>query len=64
MAYYKSLIDKQIIHGYHDEERATHNDGVHHREFLANREKLEAAVNEYITAMSILQSQPQNAEQE
>lgn len=64
MAYYKSKIDKQIIHGYHEEERATHNDGVHHKEFLVNRERLEVVVDEYITAMSVLQGQPEVAEQE
>ena len=55
MAYFKSKIDKQIIHGYHDEERATHNDGVHHKEFQENYARLDAVVNEYVTAMSVIQ---------
>ena len=63
MAYFKSKIDKQIIHGYHDEERATHSDGVHHKEFLENRARLEAVVDEYITAMSVIQGQPEVHEQ-
>ena len=56
MAYHRAIIDQQIVHGYHDPDRATHNDGRHHQEFLETRSKLEAAANEYIHAMSIIQA--------
>ena len=55
MAYYRAIIDQQIVHGYHDAERATHNDGIHHKEFLETRQHLEDAVNEYIRAWSIIE---------
>lgn len=60
MAYYRAIIDEQIVHGYHDEFRATHNDGKHHREFCETRDKLEAAVNEYIRAWALIQSKNGN----
>jgi len=37
---------QQIRHGYHEEARATHNDGIHHREYLETKQKLQHAVDQ------------------
>jgi hypothetical protein len=55
MAYYKNLIEEQIVHGYHIESRARHENGIHHKEFIKNKEKLEVSVFEYLRIMSYIQ---------
>ena len=46
IAYHRSKMVQQITHGYHEEARATHNDGVHHQEYLETKVKLQKAVDE------------------
>ena len=59
MAYYRNLIDSSIVHGYHEEHRAQHSNGIHYQQFLRDKQYLENAVSEYIRAMSTLQKQQQ-----
>ena len=52
VAYYKNLVEKDITHGYHEEPRASHDDGQNHLNFKQNRRELEKAVDEYIETMN------------
>ena len=44
IAFYRNQVKTDIQFGYHDEKRATHNEGRHFKEFKENRLKLEEAV--------------------
>lgn len=37
IAYYKNEIEKQIVHGYHDESKCLHENGKYHLEFLKTK---------------------------
>ena len=52
IAYYQNLVEEGIKHGYHDEARAAHEEGVHHNNFNLNRGELEKAVQEWFQIMS------------
>ena len=52
IGYYKHEVEKAIKQGYHEDEMATHDDGVHHKQFLENKEQLEIAVDEYLNIRS------------
>ena len=55
MAYYRHKVGEHISHGYHIAERSQHNNGIHHKEFLADKHKLEKAIYEYVRAMGLIQ---------
>ena len=46
LAYYRNLVHTDIQFGYHDEKRATHNEGIHHKNYLEHRKGLEQAVKQ------------------
>ena len=52
LAYYRNKVSSDIQFGYHDEKRATHNDGLHHKRYLENRKELEKAVKEVHSEIS------------
>lgn len=55
IAYYRHKIDEQIAHGYHEAERATHEDGIYHQAFLETQAKLQSAIQKLLITYSILQ---------
>ena len=47
ISFHRSKVVELCRHGYHVAERSQHNGGVHHREYLAERRKLESAMFDY-----------------
>lgn len=48
ISYYKAKVEEHLSHGYDEEERARHEDGKYHKQFLSDERELAKAVHEFL----------------